>query len=167
MALFSYPSRLKHSDQISIPLHGDLVFPHEFSTLKCSIVPVCQSWQVPLLLFFGGEITRRMKKSQPPFLPKHKSSVIAKERIYLQPAIVPTLFCLLIFLFLALCLVNVMLNLPQNWYTQLAFYTQEKARIERTRCALKRASLQGEDCLNLCRHSMLHFPVCPHSFLPL
>lgn len=55
-----------------------------------------------------------MKKSQAPFLPKHKSSVISKEKIYIQPAIVPTLLCLLIFLFLALCLVNVMLNLSRN-----------------------------------------------------
>lgn len=85
----------------------------------------------------------------------------------LSLAIVSTLLCLLIFfIFMALHLVNVTLNISQSRYTQLAFYTQEKFRTERRRCASERPSLQGEAFLDLCQLRVLHFPVCRHLFLP-
>lgn len=108
--------------------------------------------------FSFWEITRerneKKKKPKNSSLSKHKSSVISKKRIYLWPTIASTLLCLLIFfIFMSLCLINVMLNMSQKRYTQLAFYTQEKFRIERIRCASERPSLQGEVCLDLCQLS--------------
>lgn len=116
--------------------------------------------------FSFWEIRRERNENPNPLLIQTQIFSDSQEKD-LSLAIVSTLLCLLIFFtFMALCLVNVMLNISQSRYTQLAFYTQEKCRIERTRCASERPSLQGEVCLTLCQLGVLCFPVCRHLFLP-